>query len=619
MASYGTDLNVFDLADSAGNWSELSGHTSGASPAADTENYFHNSASVSQGTGQATGTNAGMECDYGSAITWTAGWVIMAWQYYTAPTNIETWANGGMRIGVGSTSGNMDYWNAMGSNFGDLPKGCWQNTAIDPSDPSGATYSWLAADGTADGSPTGAVRLFGSLPNVLAKISKGSPHACDVIRYGRGEIYATGTGGTFTGYASFNDVTSSLGRLGLFEVVRGGYLWKGLLSFGQSGTSLTFSDSSKTIFVDDCPRVRADFTKMQNLNASSNVTWTNINIVGIPTSITGSAPTNPGTFDFTVGTIDIDGGVFSDLGAWEFTGQTIDDATFARCMSIISGGSTFTNVIFNAANDTEAVIVADLDELDNCSFVMGASGHAVELTGAAGTYDWDCLLSGYDTGSAGNDIEVTGGSITGDEAIHVTATTGTVVINVSETATIPSVSSAGASVNVIAGTVTTAVTVKDSVSKAAIEGVAVTIKAATTGPLPFEDTVTITRTGDTATVSHTGHGLSTGQKVVIQGAVQNEYNRIKTITVTGDNAYTYSVLGSPTTPATGTIIATAVIIDGLTDASGQISDSRTLSSDQDITGKVQKGSTPPVYKPQDIATTVDSSNGVALSFLLTAD
>lgn len=463
MATYNTDLALFDAADSAGNWAELSGHTSGAAPSADSENYFQNASSVSQATGQASGTTAGMECDYGSAITWTAGWVIMAWQYYAAPTNLNPWASGGMRIGVGSSSGNMNYWNAMGDNFGDLPKGCWQNTAIDPSDPSGSTYSWLAADGTADGSPTGAVRVFGSLPNVRAKITKGSPHAADIIRYGRGEIYATGTGGTFAGYAAANDAATA--KWGLFEAVRGGYLWKGLFSYGQTGTALTFSDGNKTIFLDDTPRVRADFNKMQILNASTSVTWNNISILGVNTSITGSAPNAPGVFDFSIGTIDINGGTFVDLGAWEFnSNSTIDDATFRRCKSIISGSAAFTGVLFDSANDTEAVVVANLNELSGCRFIKGASGHAVELTGAAGSYNWDGIASGYDTGSAGTDVANTGGSITGDETIHVTATTGTITINVGATATTPSVSSAGAQVDVVAGQKTFSFTLNPSIT-----------------------------------------------------------------------------------------------------------------------------------------------------------
>lgn len=66
----------------------------------------------------------------------------------------------------------------------------------------------------------------------------------------------------------------------------------------------------------------------------------------------------------------------------------------------------------------------------------------------------------------------------------------------------------------------------------------------------------ITRSLTTATVTtSTPHGWSTGQEVEVRGAEQTEYNRIAEITVTGASTFTYSVSGSPATPATGTIYA----------------------------------------------------------------
>lgn len=67
----------------------------------------------------------------------------------------------------------------------------------------------------------------------------------------------------------------------------------------------------------------------------------------------------------------------------------------------------------------------------------------------------------------------------------------------------------------------------------------------------------ITRSSTTATVTATGHGFSTGDKVVIYGAGQSEYNGAFTVTVTDANTFTYTVSGSPATPATGTIRAVA--------------------------------------------------------------
>jgi len=66
----------------------------------------------------------------------------------------------------------------------------------------------------------------------------------------------------------------------------------------------------------------------------------------------------------------------------------------------------------------------------------------------------------------------------------------------------------------------------------------------------------ITRVSTTATVTTTApHGYATGKQIAIAGAVQTAYNGTKTITVTGNSTFTFTVAGSPTTPATGTITA----------------------------------------------------------------
>ena len=73
--------------------------------------------------------------------------------------------------------------------------------------------------------------------------------------------------------------------------------------------------------------------------------------------------------------------------------------------------------------------------------------------------------------------------------------------------------------------------------------------------------VTITRSGTTATVALNAHGYSVGALVIIAGASQAAYNGTKTILSVATNSFTYEVTGSPATPATGTI--TAVAGDGV--------------------------------------------------------
>jgi hypothetical protein len=73
--------------------------------------------------------------------------------------------------------------------------------------------------------------------------------------------------------------------------------------------------------------------------------------------------------------------------------------------------------------------------------------------------------------------------------------------------------------------------------------------------LGTDQTITsLTESAGTATATLTGHGYTTGDQVNIRGADQTEYNGDFIITVVDADTFTYTVTGSPTTPATGTII-----------------------------------------------------------------
>lgn len=85
------------------------------------------------------------------------------------------------------------------------------------------------------------------------------------------------------------------------------------------------------------------------------------------------------------------------------------------------------------------------------------------------------------------------------------------------------------------------------------------------------------------------------------------------------NTYTYTVTGTPATPATGTITATAQILAGLTDVNGNISTSVfEYSSSQPVTGKIRKGSSATYYKTSSIVGTITSA-GLDSTILLIPD
>jgi len=66
----------------------------------------------------------------------------------------------------------------------------------------------------------------------------------------------------------------------------------------------------------------------------------------------------------------------------------------------------------------------------------------------------------------------------------------------------------------------------------------------------------VTRVGSTATATTVSdHNLASGVSVTISGAVETEYNGTFDIIVTGLDEFTYQITGTPTTPATGTILS----------------------------------------------------------------
>lgn len=142
-------------------------------------------------------------------------------------------------------------------------------------------------------------------------------------------------------------------------------------------------------------------------------------------------------------------------------------------------------------------------------------------------------------------------------------------------------------VNVIQ-TVPIKVIVKDIISLELLENAQVLIEADSGGDLPYRDAVSITRSGTIATVSHTAHGFVTDEYAVIRGANELDYRGQHQITVLDNNTYTYVVSNSPTTPATGTITSTALIINETTDSSGEVNKVQRFTNDQPLIGRVRK-------------------------------
>jgi hypothetical protein len=279
---------------------------------------------------------------------------------------------------------------------------------------------------------------------------------------------------------------------------------------------------------------------------------------------------------------------------------TLTGVTFIDCGTFTLNGANLSGCTFDNTT-VDASSPGDADDITDSVFVSDGAGHGLVITGTAA----DMTLDGATfTGFAG-----TNGS-TGNEAIYVNIASGTMTINITGGGSTPSIRTAGATVTVV-NAVAVKVTAKDANTAAAIASARVLLYA-TTGA-----SVTITRSGATATVAHTAHGYITGRKVVILGANQGEYNGLKTITVVNANEYTFTVSGSPTTPATGTITSHRGILDADTNGSGIVQDAAfPYTVDLAVTGRVRKGSSAPRYKTAPLSGTITTAGLDVTSFLV---
>jgi len=619
VATYSTDLTTLNTTDTTGTYTEFaSPYNGGGSPAHSGEQYIQGIDCVSQNTGKANGLEISCVYDHGTGYTFGTNEVIFMWLFYFAGTNLESYANSGWRLAIGSSTSAWDWFRVGGSDYGSHKYGGWFNFAVDPT----ATET-----GTIGGGNGGTYRYFGNVPYTINEVTKGDPVAIDAIRAGRGEISITGSGGTFSELASYNDYnaggtppgTSSTsvdsGRhvLGLFQAAGGSYLWKGLMSLGITATSVTFSDSNETIVIDDCPHTYAEFNKVEINNASSSVTLTNITFISTATTTVAL-----GRFEVVDdATVNLIGCSFNEMDTFIFKSNTTCDSTFNSCALVTANsadlsGSTFNNstssasVLWNTAVDTTG-------KLDGCVFSSDGSNHAIEITSFPGSNQItinDATFTGYASANGS----------TGNEAIYVNIASGTYTIYTSNCTGNIFYRTAGASVTIVADPVTVQVTTQTGTGTA-IGSARVFLAAANgTGPFPYQEAVTLNATASTAvTATHTAHGMATGDKIVVYDAADQLANGVFTITVTNVNTYTYTARGTVTLSSDAATVS-FVALEGTTNATtGVLSTSRVYPSNQPVTGWARKSSASPFYKQGPIAGTISSTTGLTATAVMIPD
>ncbi len=367
------------------------------------------------------------------------------------------------------------------------------------------------------------------------------------------------------------------------------------LRYGGTGTT-TVNESNKTLTFRGANSDHPVGIIFNSGGTATNITWSDM-------VFNWTYPQDVFTLTGSPDDLKIDGCQFVNGGDIELpahnTDRWVKTSKFNDCGEIDIGDITFEdNIISNATSGV---------------FYTGTGTRRAKDN----TYEGNTDAIHFDTAQT---ISLDGDQFSGNtDDIHFSGS-GTLTINAINGANPVTWRASGGGTVVIVNAVLVKVTCKDASTQANIQGARVLLEADTGGDLPVDASVTITRSGTTASVSHTAHGMSDGQKVVIRGANQEDYNIVAAITNVTTNAYDYTVAGSPTTPATGTITSTAVILDGDTNASGVIEDTGfAYTSDQPVAGRARKGTATIFYKTALISGTMTTPAGFDTTVFMVRD
>ena len=623
VPSYTTDLVDWIVDSDTTAWGELVNAIAGGAPdEIDTESALQGTNTVSQIT------NATTLCSMcrilASPVTLTSGQVFLVWHGHGVATALVNYASGGLRLAVaGSTLTDWKAWAVGGVDVPPFPYGKWVNNPIDPT---------VTAEYTNGTPPSGGTSIYGvgSMCLLGLAVARGQPHVVDIIRYGRAEARINGGDlangyATFAGFAAVNDGTTA--RWGLIQRTDGGYLWKGLMTLGYT-SAVDFRDSNTTVFIQDTRKVTSTFNKIEVRQATSRVDWTGISFVCLSPSTAASkgALEVVDNADLNLATC-----TFTDMDTFIFTaGTSALNCTFRRTNTVTAPGSNLTGSTFatpTVAANTSAVIWNVATDpnglLNNTTFSKGTNAHHAIEFGISSPLTM--TLTGIDfTGfSASQNVD---GSI-----FHIkrTSVLETVTINLigcsSDVSFATSFRTDGANVSIVQNPVTFKVTVKNLDTGVVIPNARVMVPVTNGANFPYQASVTtITGAGTTATVTHTGHGRATNDNILIAGASRDEYNGAYTITVTDANTYTYTTPATVSgSPAGGTITATMVLLNGLTDVDGVRTDSRTYSAVQPVSGWVRRSTGDPgtgsLFRQAPVADTISNTNGLSVTVFLQPD
>lgn len=424
-----------DDADALGSvWTDLGGGKAASEP----DFVYQGTASVSEKVGTTEGGVAYVDpgtIDFTTPNVWIAKCIATN----SSALNVVGATGGILEIGSGGRRSAYDRYYVIGSDTYPI-QGGW---LIVPIDPNGGNQS--ARPGTA---PTlTAINYFG-WACTFGATSKAENVALDAIDYianGTGLTLTGGDGvdadGTFDDFATTDEDSAGNNRWGIVTTREGILYVTGVLTIGTATTATVFTDTGSVVVWPDALFLNS--TGFYGLDLDLGDASTVITITGCSFISRGtSAGTVDTRADFEVtgtsGTASLDSCTFQNMSNFIFNSATTIVDSSIETVFMQQGSGNISGTVITTVSATSIACLQDptfgsTTDLHDCDFVQGGSGHAIEID-TAGTYNFNGLtFTDY------------GADTTDSAALDITASTGTVTINITNGGT-PTYKTAGATV-----------------------------------------------------------------------------------------------------------------------------------------------------------------------------
>ena len=439
-----TDLVTITTAESTTGWSALGGGAAGLTQ--ETDFYIQGTFCTSkQITG--AGTLKGHWFDFGAGVdcSTASGNTVYIWMYMSTNQLPDTTDLGGLRVRVGSTTGNWVEYYVYGSDT--YARGGWKRVAFDPNktaNNSGGTIN------------TSTIQWYGAQALVTGT-SKGTNLGIDKIDVGQGHLVSNGEISNpinFGNVSVFDD--SQTNRHGVFYLQEGAYQQQGRIRVGPIDTTNAicyFTERSNTIaFTSSWVSERAYGWTIRGQNTHFSWTDVNINNLGQNKGIRGDFIIET-TGDFgpaTPADVTVSGGVWDGMREIILANTALfDGVTIIDSGPISQNGANIFSCTINNPIDTYAVLCNDANLVSFCSFTktVAANTHALQIT-QPGTYTFQGNeFNNYGTINGLSNTAIwnnSGGTVTlnvvdGDSPSYNNSPTSTTIINNTVTLTIENI------------------------------------------------------------------------------------------------------------------------------------------------------------------------------------